>query len=66
MERDDEQLYNKYELKVKNIDLDNPAEVYKILEKTLRNTNCWAYVIDVFKHCLLIPSNTTLRYIFIT
>jgi len=61
MERDDEQLYNKYELKVKNVDLDNPQEVFKILEKTLRNTNCWAYIIDVFKHYLLIPSNTTLR-----
>ncbi|ORX83965.1 FH2-domain-containing protein [Anaeromyces robustus] len=61
MERDDEQLYAKYELKVKNIDLDNPNEVFKILEKTLRSTNCWAYVIDVFKHYLLIPTNTTLR-----
>ncbi|ORY14842.1 actin-binding FH2 [Neocallimastix californiae] len=61
MESDDEQLLSKYELKEKNIDQDNPHEVYKILEGTLKNTNCWAYVIDIFKHYLLIPTNTTLR-----
>jgi hypothetical protein len=61
MESDDEQLLSKYELNEKNIDQDNPHEVYKILEVTLKNTNCWAYVIDIFKHYLLIPTNTTLR-----
>jgi len=63
MESDDEQLLSKYELNEKNIDQDNPHEVYKILEVTLKNTNCWAYVIDIFKHYLLIPTNTTLRYL---